>query len=262
MFPPGKFDYVIHLATASAAKVGAGGTALALNTLLGTQRVLQFARSCRAKRLLFASSGAVYGHQPKELSHIPETYAGAPNPQVQENAYGEIKRMSELLCTLTPDVDCVIARGFSFVGPYLPLTDKFALGSFIRQALNGGPIRIHGDGSPVRSYLYAADLVIWLLTLLLRGQPNRPYNVGSDQAIDLAALAHEIGSMGKKEVTVEIAKARSLENAEYYVPLIERARSELGLDIKVPLATALQRTIEWARSAALANPEFKLQSAK
>jgi dTDP-glucose 4,6-dehydratase len=128
-FPTAQYDYVIHLATASAAEVGAGDTALTLATLLGTQRILQFAQACSARRLLLASSGAVYGRQPGELSHVPETYVGAPNPQRPSSAYGEIKRLSELMCALTPQVESIIARGFSFFGPGLPLTDKFAIGS-------------------------------------------------------------------------------------------------------------------------------------
>ena len=245
-FPTRRYDYVIHLATASAAEVGAGDTALTMATLLGTQRVLQFARICRAKRLLLASSGAVYGRQPAELSHIPETCSGAPNPQYPGSAYGEIKRMSELMCALTPGLECVIARGFSFFGPYLPLTGKFAIGSFIRDAIEGGPIRIHGDGSPVRSYLYAADLVIWLLTLLLKGKPNHPYNVGSDQAISLAELAQEVAITGHG-VTVEIAHAPTSNSPDAYVPDIQRARDELGLDVLIPLSLGLSRTFGWAK---------------
>ena len=248
-FPPDRFDYIIHLATASAAEVSAGDTALSLNTLLGTQRILQFARACRARRLLLASSGAVYGRQPPELSHIPETYPGAPNPQQPTSAYGEIKRMSELMCALTPEVECIIARGFAFVGPHLPLTEKFAVGNFIRDALAGGPIRIHGDGSPVRSYLYAADLAIWLLTLLLKGRPNQPYNVGSDQAINLAELAEAVAAT-TDGVTVKIANAPTPEAPERYVPDIQKAQDELGLEVLIPLALGLRRTVGWARQEA------------
>lgn len=242
-FPAKTFDYVIHFATASAAEVGAGDTALTLDTLLGTKRILQFSRVCQARRLLLASSGAVYGRQPSELSRIPESYPGAPNPQHPTSAYGEIKRMSELMCALTPEVECVIARGFAFFGPYLPLTEKFAIGSFIRNALAGGPIRIHGDGTAVRSYLYSADLAIWLLTLLLKGKPNYPYNVGSDQAISLAELAQKVATTSG--VMVDIANSPAAGSPEAYVPDIQRARDELGLDIRIALPDAVARTLHW-----------------
>ena len=245
VYPTGRFDYLIHLATPSAAEVGAGGAVPALSALQGTHRVLQFARQSGAKRLLLASSGAVYGRQPADLSHIAEDYEGAPDLRLPTSAYGEIKRMSELMCALTPDVECVIARGFAFVGPYLPLTDKFAIGSFIRDALAGGPIRIHGDGTPLRSYLYAADLAIWLLTLLVKGRPSEAYNVGSDDAISLAELARTIAATAG--TAVDIAQAATDDPAERYLPAIGKARGNLGLEVRVPLASALCRTMEWAR---------------
>lgn len=214
-------------------------------TLLGTERVLKLARVCGARRMLFTSSGAVYGPQPANLSHIPEDHPGAPNPMDPLSAYGEMKRLSELLC-VTSGVGCIIARGFSFVGPYLPLTEKFAIGSFVRQALAGGPIHIHGDGTPVRSYMYATDLVIWLLTLLLKGESSHPYNVGSDQAISLAELAQHI-AVTTDGSAVQIAHAPTSRPAERYVPEIQRAHNELGLDVFIPLSLALSRTVDWAQ---------------
>lgn len=249
--PPHCYDYVFHFATTPAAKLGAGDgvalgpTALILENLAGTERVLRFAKQAGVKRLLYASSGAVYGRQPSELERLPEDYRGSPDPTNPGSAYGELKRMSELLC-VTSGVDCVIARGFAFVGPYLPLTDKFAIGSFIRDALAGGPIRIHGDGTPVRSYLYAADLAVWLLTLLLHGKPGDAYNVGSDEAISLAEIARAAGT-ATSIANVEIAKPPSSDNPDRYVPSIDKAKQELHLGMDIPLTIALNRNIDWAR---------------
>jgi dTDP-glucose 4,6-dehydratase len=162
------------------------------------------------------------------------------------SAYGESKRMAELMCAQRPEIDCVIARGFSFFGPYLPLSEKFAIGSFLRDALAGGPIRIRGDGSPVRSYLYGADLAIWLHTLLLRGKPGYPYNVGSDQAINLTDLAHEVAA-ANGGARVDTAGAPGPGARESYVPDIRKARDELGLDVFIPLAQGLRRMTDWAR---------------
>lgn len=244
-FPEGHFDYVFHFATASAAEVGAGDTALMIVTLAGTARLLQFARQSGARRLLLASSGAVYGRQPPELSHIPEYYTGAPDLSDPMSAYGEIKRMSELMCLATTDVECVIARGFAFLGPYLPLSGKFAAGSFIRDALAGGPIRVSGDGMAWRSYLHAADLVAWLMILLVRGRRGESYNVGSDQAISIRDVARAIAEAAGN-INVEIAQepAKSLSR---YVPSIDKARHELGLEVRLPFAAAVARTIKWAK---------------
>ncbi|MDP3511365.1 MAG: NAD(P)-dependent oxidoreductase [Sulfuritalea sp.] len=245
-FPAGPFDYVIHLATPSAAEVGAGDTALLVSALQGMQQVLQFARQSGAKRLLLASSGAVYGPQPAHLGHIPEDYDGAPDLRQPMSAYGELKRMSELMCAMTPEVECVIARGFAFIGPYLPLSDKFAVGSFIRDALAGGPVKIHGNGTPLRSYLYGADLAIWMFTLLLKGKPAHPYNVGSDQAISLAELAKAVAA-ATDGLQVEIGDGPVPGSTERYVPAIQKARNELGLDVRIPQSLGLSRTLDWAK---------------
>lgn len=246
-FPEGRFDYAFHFATASAAEVGAGGMATIMHTLRGTERVLQFARSSGVKRLLFASSGAVYGPQPAHLSHIPEDYPGGPDPTRPASAYGEMKRLCELMC-VSSGVDCVIARGFSFVGPYLPLADKFAAGSFIRDALSGGPIRVRSDGTAVRSYMYAADLAAWLVTLLVSGRAGNAYNVGSEIAVSMNDLAQRVALHCGSGCFVAVAPFKETSPPDVYVPSTAKARRALGMQAPVPLEHALLKTLRWAAS--------------
>ena len=145
-----------------------------------------------------------------------------------------------------PDIEIVIARCFSFIGPHLPLDARFAAGNFIRDALAGGPIKIKGDGSPVRSYLYAADLVIWLLALLLHGKTGRAYNVGSDEIVSMSALAERIAAHSPVHVGIEVrGAATEVAPPAQYIPDISLARSELGLAVLLPLDHALTRTMNW-----------------
>jgi dTDP-glucose 4,6-dehydratase len=162
--------------------------------------------------------------------------------------YGEAKRAAEMLCALHAEADFhpIIARCFAFVGPYLPIDAHFAIGNFIRDALNGGPIRVAGDGTPYRSYLYAADLAIWLWTILVRGQPMCPYNVGSEQALTIAELAGLVGRAFSPPVGVTVARLPVPGvAAERYVPAVTRAESELGLHVTIPLQDSIRRTVDW-----------------
>jgi nucleoside-diphosphate-sugar epimerase len=250
-FSGGGFSHVIHAATDSGKPLADRDRLLMFDTIVGgTRRTLEFARRTGARRFLLTSSGAVYGRQPAELTHVPEEYAGGPDPWNPGHVYGEGKRAAEMLCAIHADreLEPTIARCFAFVGPYLPLDVHYAVGNFIRDALAGGPIRVAGDGTPYRSYLYAADLAIWLWTILLRGEPLRPYNVGSEAAISIADLAHLVARTLTVGAAVDIARTASPDRpAERYVPSSARIRTELGVRVTVDLEEALTRTVEWYR---------------
>jgi nucleoside-diphosphate-sugar epimerase len=251
-FPPGKFSHVIHAATEASAKLNDADPLLMFDTIVeGTRRTLEFAHRSGARKFLLASSGAVYGRQPPEITHLPEGYSGGPDTGEMGSAYGEGKRAAEMLCTLyghESGMEPKIARCFALVGPYLPLDTHFAIGNFIRDAIADDQIRVSGDGTPYRSYLYAADLAIWLWHLLMRAQLGRAYNVGSSEAISIAELARTVARCVTPNATITLGRAPDpgLPPARY-VPAIERAQTELGLTVTVPLAEAIRRTAEWMR---------------
>jgi dTDP-glucose 4,6-dehydratase len=208
------------------------------------------ARTHGTKRLLFTSSGAIYGKQPAGLAHIPEDYAGAPSSTDANSAYGQAKRVSEWLCAMYArqcGFSALIARLFAFVGPHLPLDANFAVGNFIRDVVAGGPVRICGDGTPYRSYLYAADLAIWLWAILLRGQPGIAYNVGSGEALTIAELARVVVDAIAPGMQIETAR-RPVPGASpaRYVPNVDRAQRELGLRPLISLPEGIRRTHTWA----------------
>ena len=251
-FPKGEFSHIVHAATEASTKLNAENPLLMLDTIIqGTRHTLDFAFACNAKKFLLTSSGAVYGKQPSDITHIPEDYIGAPDPLARASSYGEGKRVAEHLCALyaNSSLETKIARCFAFVGPHLPLDVHFAIGNFIRDAMHGGPIIIKGDGTPHRSYLYAADLVIWLWTILLRGQSCRPYNVGGNESLSIMEVAERVSKGFRSKVQIERRGIPNLQRpVERYVPSVERAKFELELRPLVDLQRSIHKTIVWAAS--------------
>jgi nucleoside-diphosphate-sugar epimerase len=249
-FPDEKFDFIIHAATDSDSVKYKTSPLLMFNTIVeGTRRALDFAVQCGANDFLYISSGAVYGKQPLEVSQIPEEFTGGPGIDITDSAYSEGKRAAEMLCTLYSSkygFQIKIARCFAFVGPYLPLDKHFAIGNFIHDCLENRPIIIKGDGTPLRSYLYSADLVIWLIKILVEGKNCRPYNVGSEDAISISDLAKTIATISDKVLEIKVlTKGNDLSNTEKYIPSTKRARTELGLKQLIDIQDSIRRTLNY-----------------
>jgi len=212
----------------------------------GTRNLLEFAVTVGASRILLTSSGGIYGPQPPEVTALSEDWPGSPDLRNPANAYSLGKRAAEHLCALYQeafDIDVVIARCFAFVGPDLPLNVHFAIGNFIRDALTRDAIEVAGDGSPLRTYLDQDDLAHWLLALLARGRPGEAYNVGSDEVVSIAALAHMVRDLLAQDKPVRIlGQQQEIQDRNRYVPDIRKARDELGLAVTIPLAEAILRT--------------------
>jgi len=248
----GTFDGIIHAATPASAKINEDEPELMIDTVVeGTRRVLELARRSGSIPLLLTSSGAVYGRQPPELLLVDETYTGAPDPLDPRNAYHEAKRLSELLCAIAGrpgGIQPKIARLFAFVGPYLPLDRHFAIGNFMRDALDGKTIEILGDGTPVRTYLYAGDMTAWLWRVLVRGANARAYNVGSERAVDIREAAAAVASAVDPPGTVVVRGTPVAGKVPTrYACATARARTELDLAEWTSFEEALRRTLEWHR---------------
>jgi nucleoside-diphosphate-sugar epimerase len=251
-FPEGPFEYVIHAATDTSAKVAAEAPEEIFSSLVdGTRRALQFATLRGVRKFLLTSSGAVYGKQPTDITHVPESFTGAPNPLDPAGAYGEGKRAAELLCALHSrgsSLECKIARCWAFCGPHLPLDQHFAIGNFIGNVLAGRPIQIQGDGTPRRSYLYAADLAVWLWTILFRAPALIPLNVGSSQDVSIFELAQVVAKTINPQLEIIVAQ-ESVPGAlpARYVPNVDRAREVLGLRQTIGIEESIRRTANWHR---------------
>lgn len=246
----GDCDFAIHAATDVVTKCT---PVEILDTCVeGTRRVLDaMSLGSTKRRVLLLSSGAIYGRTPPEIQAIPEDWAGAPDPLVLSSAYGEGKRVSELLGAIAagtrPGLEIIIARCFAFVGPHLPLNKHFAIGNFISAAMRNKDIYVQGDGTPLRSYLYASDLAHWLWVMLFDAPSGRPYNVGGSESISIGELAHRVNRVLNGCGRVRIAQTSDVRVApQAYVPAIDRIASELNLNPTVSLDEAIIRTARWA----------------
>lgn len=250
--PAGSFTHIIHAATESSSAHKNYGPLHRVDTIVdGTRHVLEFARTAGVSRMLYISSAAVYGRNRELTKPIPETDPNGPLMTDTWIDYDEAKRMAEALCAIyyrEYGLGVTVARGFAFVGPHLPIDEHYAIGNFIRDALADSTIRINGDGTPVRSYLYASDLARWLWAILLKGAAAQAYNVGSHEAVSVAELGKKVQKVVNPKVKVEVlGKPVRGARLNYQVPDVSKAEKELGLKVTVPLAEAIRRTAEWNR---------------
>ena len=241
---------LIHAATPASAALNSSDPSMMLKIIIeGQERVLEEAVRVNNK-VLFLSSGAVYGRQPLDLSHLSEDWEGAPQIGDSNSAYHEGKRVAELMGNIAVDkqgLNFVTARLFAFIAPFLPLGTHFAAGNFIRDAVTSNQVEIQSGGGSIRSYLYATDLSSSLWALLLRGKTGKAYNVGSDQEVTIRELALEVINCTNKKAEVVIKGIDTSENVNRYVPSVERILKELGISQSVLLPQAILRTSTWLK---------------
>lgn len=243
--PDGAFSHVIHAATDASAALTQNDPRRMFDTIVtGTRRTLDFALAQQA-RYFFLSSGAVYGNQPWEVTHVAEDWLGGPDAHDPKNAYAEGKRAAEMLCAIYAkqfSLDVITARIFALLGPLLSLDIHFAAGNFIRDAMAGRRIQVEGAGTAIRSYLYIADLTVWLWKMLLRADRGSVYNTGSEEAISIADLARLTATLLKAPGVDILGKPDPGWNPGRYVPSSARIRSALGVEAAIGLDQAIVRT--------------------
>lgn len=221
-------DYVIHAAASTNAKNYILNSNVEMSNIInGAKNYCAVAKKNHTKsKIVYVSSGAVYGSQPIKLCKFPENYSTQTSlSRMAENKihYASAKRNAEcLIRQLGSDgLSVSIARCFSFVGSYLPRDQHFAVGNFIANGLANESIVVKAKEKVIRSYLYADDLVCWLMYLAESANSACPiWNVGSDQAISILDLAYKVASRFGVEVLEPPCLTASIDR---YVPSIKNA---------------------------------------
>lgn len=241
-------DFVIHAAASSDARDYLKSSLKERqNILSGILNYCKLTKIFHQKsKLLYVSSGAVYGKQPPELEKISEDYQflDAENIPEGKRDYACAKRDAELaVIKLGADgFNVSIARCFAFVGYWLPRDQHFAIGNFMRDLLKGGPIVAQAKHRVYRSYMHADDLVEWLMTIASNSSKKCPtYNVGSDEAILLGDLANKLAKFYNIKAETHLAIEGKVDR---YIPSIEKAKVELGLYVKHDLYASIDEIIK------------------
>lgn len=238
-FPDKKFDFFIHGAANTTPVVFEKPALVFEEIVFGTKHVLEHAVYSGSTRILIISSGAVYGEVSQDTQFIGEDHISAPETNKIENAYGEAKRASEMLAycyAKEKSMEVVTARCFAFagqgIGPHL------VLNLFIQQALKENEISIKSSGLARRSFLHGRDLAIWLLKILVDGKSGEVYNVGSDNAYTIKALAELVRDIVAPAKKVNVLGSLKKEQRVNYVPSVEKAKS-LGLNVWTSLRESI-----------------------
>jgi dTDP-glucose 4,6-dehydratase len=207
----------------------------------GTHNALGLAKFKRA-RFLLASTSEVYGDP--QVHPQPETYWGNVNPIGPRGVYDEAKRYAEAMSMAyhtQQGVDTSIARIFNTYGPRMRPSDGRAVPTFVRQALEGKPLTVFGDGSQTRSFCYVDDLIRGLVLLTESGE-HLPVNLGNPGEFTLNELAETVLRItgSKSEIVYE---ALPVDDPQVRQPDITRARQLLGWEPQIQLEEGLRRML-------------------
>ncbi len=241
-------DLVIHLAgIAEPERYCLTPTAVIDLTLQGSLNVI---RSCarHGVRIIFASTSEVYGYN-AEVPWSEEADRVLGPTSINRWCYSSAKAVIEhylFACHQEADLDFVITRFFNVYGP--GLSGRVVV-RFIEQALRGEPLRIHGDGSQTRTFLYIADAVAALQSIIAAGRSEaKVYNIGDTKPVSILELARLILRLTRSCSPLEFVDQRDLPagfaDIPKRIPSIERITTEFGWKPITSLACGLELTID------------------
>jgi len=259
----GHFDYIVHAAgIASPIYYRAQPLKCIDANINGLRNLLDYAVAERAagrplRGFLFYSSSEIYGDPAATSIPTPETYRGNVSCTGPRACYDESKRFGETLCVVYAKQEGLpirMARPFNNYGPGLKITDGRVIPDFAKDILAGRDIVMLSDGKPKRTFCYATDAVTGYFKVLVRGGNGEPYNIGIDRPeismAELARLATEaaadlFGYRGKVVLGHSNESDYLIDNPNRRCPVIDKARTQLGFDPKVPVEEGIYRSLIW-----------------
>ena len=241
-------DFVIHAAASTdISKYLLHNEKEKINMIAGTLNYCRLAKIFHRKsKIVYCSAGAVYGYQSANMKSLEESHDLGDISKLDDvkKSYAYAKRDSEVAIKelAKKNLNVSIARCFTFIGRYLPRDQNFAIGNFIADGENNIDIKVKAEKLVYRSYMYADDLVNWLLTLADNSNPTCPiYNVGSDKEVEIRELAEIISQIFN--VNIHSVKLDNNSIQDRYIPSVEKAKKELNLSNQYELKDSILRSI-------------------
>ncbi len=246
-----KFDFLLHMATTSARETYNGETDTnKVNTLVnGTKNIMKLAIQNNISKILFTSSGVVYGPSLKDKKKESDIFDSLDLEKKNGLAKGKLLA-EDIISNLSSEnnINYKIARCFSFVGPYLPLDIHYAIGNFINDAKFNNKIIINGNGSPYRSYLYISDTLIWLIKLFISNEEGI-FNIGSERKIkiiDLANMIRDIVAPSKKVIIQKKEMEEGNFKRDIYLPNTSKIRNACNVKEWTTLEESILKTSKFS----------------
>lgn len=183
------------------------------------------------------------------VAPVAESDIGVLDFKRLHNLYAEMRRAGEAMVSAYASqfrLPVSTVRAFTFLGPFQPLDAPWAINNFIRDALAGNEIRVHGAGSSRRSYLYGSDVAGWLLQAALVGEDGGLYNFGGDESVSHEQAAQWVSERITPTPRI-LVRTRPGEDqrSRDFVPDLAHTRQALSVRSTVDVRTAIKRTMHW-----------------
>jgi dTDP-glucose 4,6-dehydratase len=163
--------------------------------------------------------------------------------------YAESRRAAENLVSIYASqyrIPVSTVRAFTFMGPYQSLDAPWAANNFIRDALAGNDIRLHGDGATRRSYLYGSDAAAWILKVLVDGSSGAIYNLGGDRPVSHAEVAQIVASLTVPSPRLVYKSQHVVTGrSQDFIPDLVNVKTSLGLAQAFDIELSIKRTLQW-----------------
>lgn len=247
-------NYIINLASNTHPGLYASEPINTINTIIsGIESILELAAANQSRRVINISSVEIYGENIGGVQRFKEDYCGYINCNTLRAGYTEAKRVSEAICQAyiaEKGVDVVSARPGRVYGPTMLESDTKSTSQFIRNAVNGEDIILRSDGGQRWSYVYVADVVTAIFSLLTRGRVGEAYNVADDEVKTLRETAEILAGINSRQVTFELPDDITIQGgSKVQSALMDSTKIKgLGWQAKYDLVNGLRRTVEIMRN--------------